>query len=89
MNKTYKVKVIVHDVVKNKCPEGFIVGDSWIVGDGKTPGGMCAIAYNTLFPTIRAFRFGAEYPWDADKDVTYMQCPDRKVGLIYEIRKMR
>ena len=85
----YEVKVTVHAVTKNKCPQGFKEGDSWLVEDGKTPGGMCAGAYNSIAPAIRLFRLGGEHPWDRDKDVTYISCPDSERILIYEVRRLR
>ena len=48
-----KIKVTVHEVTKGKCPQGFKKGDSWLIPDGKTPGGMCAGAYNSVAPAIR------------------------------------
>ncbi len=85
----YKVKVTVHAVTENTCPQGFKQGDSWLIEDGKTPGGMCAGAYNSVAPAIRIFRLGGEHPWDSDKDVTYVSCPDPERILIYEVRRLR
>jgi uncharacterized repeat protein (TIGR04076 family) len=85
----YKIKVTVHEVIRKKCPQGFKVGDSWLLEDGKTPGGMCAGAYNSLSPAIRLFRLGGEHPWDKDKDVTYISCPDPESILVYEIKRLR
>jgi uncharacterized repeat protein (TIGR04076 family) len=84
-----KIRVTVHDVLKKACPQGFKKGDSWLIEDGKTPGGMCAGAYNSLSPAIRLFRLGGEHPWDRDKDVTYISCPDPESILIYEVRRLR
>ncbi len=85
----YKVKITVHAVTKNECPQGFKKGDSWLIEDGKTPGGMCAGAYNSVAPAVRLFRLGGEHPWDSDKDVTYVSCPDPERILIYEVRRLR
>jgi uncharacterized repeat protein (TIGR04076 family) len=30
----YRIKVAVHLVTKGKCPQGFKVGDSWVIEDG-------------------------------------------------------
>jgi len=88
MDNRPHVKVTVHEVTKGQCPQGHKVGDSWLIKDGKTPGGMCASAYNTIYPTIRVFRLGGQHPWDEDKDVNYVSCPDRKRWLIYEVRRL-
>ena len=85
----YKVQVTVQAVTMGKCPQGFKVGDSWLIADGKTPGGMCAGAYNSLAPAVRLFRLGGEQPWDKDKDVTHVACPDPEAILIYEVRRLR
>ena len=87
MPKRQKVKITIKSETGGKCPAGFDVGDSWLIDAAKTPNGMCALAYNTLFPIIRAFRMGAEVR-GTNKDVTYLQCPDSKRGLVYEIRKL-
>jgi uncharacterized repeat protein (TIGR04076 family) len=89
MADRYKVKVTVHTVPKDKCSQGFKVGDHWIIQDGKTPSGMCASAYNTIYPSIRVFRYGGQYPSSKDKDVHYISCPDPERGLIYEIKRLR
>jgi len=89
MGTPYKVKVTVHSVTKGKCSQEFKVGDSWLIEDGKTPGGMCTGAYNSVGPAIRTFRLGGEHPWDEDKGVTYVSCPDPKHCLIYEVKRLR
>ena len=84
----YKVKVTVSAVTKGECPQGFKVGDIWLIEDGKTPGGMCAGAYSSVAPAIRTFRFGGQHHWDEDKDVTYVSCPDAKHWVVYEVRRL-
>ena len=89
MSATYKVKVTVHSVTKGECPSGFKVGDSWLIDNGKTPSGMCADAYTSIAPAIRAFWLGGEQPWDEDRDITCRSCPDPEHLVIYEIRRLR
>ena len=84
-----KVKVTIESVIKGECPQGFKAGDSWIVEDGKTPGGMCAGAYNSVAPAIRLFRLGGEQPWDANKDTTHVSCPDPEHWVIYQVTRLR
>jgi len=57
-----KVKISVKSITQNECPQGFKVGDSWLIEDGKTPGGMCAAAYAMVYPAVRVFRTGGEFP---------------------------
>ncbi len=85
----YKVKVTVQSVTKGECPQGFKSGDSWLIEDGKTPGGMCAGAYNSVAPAIRVFRLGGAQPWEKNEDVTYVSCPDPEHWVIYEVKRLR
>ena len=89
MSLPYIVKVAVHSVTKGKCSQGFKAGDSWLIEDGRTPGGMCSGAYDSVVPAIRTLRYGGEYPWNEDKDVTYVSCPDPEHCVIYEVRRLR
>jgi len=89
MAESFKVMVTVESVLKGECPQGFKAGDSWLIEDGKTPGGMCASAYYAAYPAIRLFRLGGEHPWDENKDVTRVSCPDPERVLIMEVKRLR
>ena len=69
-----------------KCPQGFKVGDTWLIADGKTPAGMCAAAYVSIYGYIRVYRFGGTYPWDKKPGVIQVACPDATQRLEYEVR---
>lgn len=89
MAEFYDVEVTVKSVTKNPCPQGHKVGDKWFIEGGKTPGGMCVSAYNAVAPDIWLFSLGGEHPWDKDKDITEVMCPDPNVGLIFEVKRVR
>ncbi|MFC1873131.1 TIGR04076 family protein [Chloroflexota bacterium] len=84
----HKVKVTVQSITKGACSRGFKPGDSWIIEDGETPSGMCGDAYISIAPAIRLFWLGGEQPWDKNTDTTYRSCPDAKVMVVYEIKKL-
>ena len=88
MTETYKVNITVKELTKNKCPAEHKVGDSWLY-EGKTLGGMCSSAYDTVIPFARILRYGGELPWADDKDVLLLSCPDPNVQVIYEVRRLR
>ncbi|MGC9325459.1 MAG: hypothetical protein ACP5G0_11995 [Desulfomonilia bacterium] len=44
--------------------------------DGKTPAGMCARAYTSLYPVALAMRFSDEIPWEDGKKHFDITCPD-------------
>ena len=87
--KPYKVRVTIKEVTKGECAQGFKPGQTWLIEDGKTPGGMCQSAWNAVSSAVRGFRYGAEYPWNEDKNVTLVSCPDPEHWVIYEVRRIR
>ena len=89
MAELYDFEITLKSVTKNSCPLGQKVGDKWLVEKGKTPGGMCVSAYNAVAPDIWLFSLGGEHPWDKDKDITEVVCPDPNVGLVFEVKRLR
>jgi uncharacterized repeat protein (TIGR04076 family) len=73
-----RVKVISQ---KGRCSVGHKVGDEWVTG-GKTPEGICLNAFGMLLPNIRTLMFGGSFPWEPDKDVTTICCPDVQSGRV-------
>lgn len=74
---------------KGKCEACHKVGDSWLVDGNVTPGGICMGAYNVIAPNVRVMRYGGEYPWAPDKDVTSVACSDAANPVVFEIRRVR
>ena len=83
----YKVSIKVISQ-QGHCDMGHKVGDEWIF-EGKTPGGMCADAYNSLALTLQALHFGATFPWATDPDVNTVACPDPANPVVFELRRLR
>jgi len=74
---------------KGICAFGHKVGDK-IIFDGKSiKGNICYSALMTLLPKIYAMRYGAEFPWAENKDITYNACPDPENPVVFEIRRIR
>ncbi len=87
----HKVRVTVNKVVKGKCPQGHVPGQTWLMEEKKTPGGMCTSAYCAIYPLIFMFRFGGVPNWledKEDKDVQYLCCPDPERLVVFEIRRL-
>jgi uncharacterized repeat protein (TIGR04076 family) len=73
---------------KGKCGFGHKVGDK-IVFNGRTvEGPICLSALSALMPDIYAMRFGAEFPWNKEKDVSHCPCPDHENPVVFEIRRL-
>ena len=72
---------------------GWWVGEIWIAVAWflmvTVIGAMCVSAYNAVAPDIWLFSLGGEHPWDKDKDITEVVCPDPNVGLVFEVRRVR
>ena len=71
--------------VKGKCAAEHKVGDEFIIGQ-KTPYGMCAWAYYTLFPFASALQSGGAFPWEVDANKAVVACPDPDNPVVFEIR---
>jgi uncharacterized repeat protein (TIGR04076 family) len=82
----YKVtaRVIKQEGYCDACHK---VGDEFIIGD-KTPDGLCAHAYQAIFPFAMGYRYGAHYRWDADDSKTTLACPDHDNQVIFELTRV-
>ncbi|HEX9051222.1 MAG TPA: TIGR04076 family protein [Anaeromyxobacter sp.] len=69
-----------------RCPNGHVVGDTWIV-EGKTPAGMCLSAFHSLSPFLMALRFGGDFPWEEAGEATVC-CPDPEVVNVFRIERI-
>ena len=70
---------------------GICQGDVHHVGqvievEHTTPDGMCLGAWNAIAPYLTALRYGANFPWEQEKGVATIHCPDPK-GITLELRR--
>ncbi len=82
---------IVARVIKQEgqCAFGHQVGDE-VVFDGETvQGKVCISALYSFMPKVFAMRYGAEFPWLEDNDVSTHACPDAWNPVVFEIRRVR
>ncbi len=73
---------------KGTCALGHKVGQEFRIGD-KTPAGMCPWAFYTLFPFISVLQFGGAFPWEEDRDITTVACPDPGNPVVFELKRLR
>ena len=74
--------------VKGECGFNHKPGDE-IIFDGETiKGRICMSALYSFLPTVFALRYGAEFPWLEDKNVTTHACPDAQNPVVFEIRRV-
>lgn len=62
------------------------VGDVFTV-DHTTPGGMCMGAWSAIAPYLTTLRCGGDFPWEKQKGVATIHCPDPK-GITLELRRV-
>jgi len=82
---------IVARVIRQEghCAAGHQVGDE-IFFDGETvQGKVCISALYSFLPKVFAMRYGAEFPWLEDKDLSTHACPDAWNPVVFEIRRVR
>ncbi|MFC1600834.1 TIGR04076 family protein [Candidatus Sumerlaeota bacterium] len=74
-------------VTSGRCDGGYHgIGTEFIV-KSTTPGGMCLGAWNSIAPYVTALRHGADFPWEKEKGVATIKCPDPE-GITLELRRI-
>ncbi len=73
---------------KGTCAAGHKVGDKFMIAD-KTPPGMCAWAFYTLFPCISVLQFGGSFPWEENGDKATVACPDPVNPVVFDLERVR
>ena len=73
---------------KGTCAARHKVGDEFVIGQ-KTPPAFCSWAFHTLFPFAEVLQFGGSFPWEDDKDMTTVACPDPGNPVVFELRRKR
>jgi len=82
---------IVAKVIKQEghCVAGHQVGDE-VFFDGETvQGKICISALYSLLPKVYAMRYGVEFPWLEDPDVSTHACPDAWNPVVFEVRRLK
>ena len=88
MDKAHKIIATVKSV-QGHCDFGHRVGDR-VVFDGETvQGRVCLHALYSFLPKVFAMRYGADFPWLENKDVSTHACPDAFNPVVFEIRRVK
>jgi len=62
------------------------IGDTFTV-ENTTPGGMCLGAWNAVASPVSSLRLGANFPWEKEKGIATIHCPDPK-GITLELKRI-
>jgi len=78
---------VVKILERGVCPYGLKVGDEFVMG-GEFPAGFCSWALATILPFIATVRFGGDLPWEEEKGVAHVCCPDPDNPVVFEITRL-
>lgn len=74
---------------EGRCIAGHQVGDE-VAFDGQTvQGKICISALCSFLSKVFAMRYGADFPWLDNPDVSTHACPDAQNPVVFEIRRVR
>ena len=81
----YKIKCEVVDIKNNLygCSQ---IGDTFIFRS-RTPDGMCAKAFATVYPIALAMRFSESIGWEDEHGMVDITCPDQDV--VYRLSRVK
>ena len=65
------------------CNFGHKVGQKFDIPEDR--GKICSAAYNSLYPYLVGLTYGAEFPWEEDKNSCTICCPDYKNPVVFKI----
>ena len=74
--------------VTGTCHLEHKVGDKIYFNQMEIKGKMCNGVMATIYPTLYALQWGAEFPWDKDRDITEVPCVDRG-KVVFELKRDR
>lgn len=63
-------------------------GESFISIDGNIPEGFCNAAWAAIYPSIKMFRFGGNYP-AFEPGTAYTTCPDGIRPVSFKLEKIK
>ena len=82
------MKTIKITITGGECHgEHHKVGQEFMV-ERTTPAGMCLGAWNAIAPYVTALRYDANFPWEKEKGVANIHCPDPIGGITLELRRV-
>jgi len=83
-NQSMRILITVKD---GECQGGVHKVGQVITFESTTPEGMCTGAWNAIAPYLLTLRFGGNFPWEEEKGVATIHCPDPK-GITLELRRV-
>lgn len=90
MAEEYKYPKLTLKIISQKgtCAFQHQVGQEFDVSSATT-NGICPSAYNAAWPSIFALMLGGQMPWEEDKEVAHVACPDPNNPVVMQIRRTK
>lgn len=79
---------VVKILEKGVCSYGHKTGDVFVVEANEQPFGLCAWAFNSIFPFLTVLRFGGDFPWEEEAGKAVACCPDPHNPVVFELRRL-
>ncbi len=79
-------KKIIVEVIESRghgCDQGFKLGDVFELKEHTHS--FCSLAYSSIYPVAQVMRYGGRFPWEPEKDVQIMGCPDPYNTIVFKI----
>ncbi len=71
---------------KGVCQAGHEPGQKFVF-EGLTPPNFCASAFVTLYPSLRALQYGANFPY-ADEGEVLACCADPENPVVFKLKRL-
>ncbi len=78
-----KIMIEVIEIRGHGCDQGFKLGDVFELKEHTHS--FCSLAYNSIYPVAQVLRYGGRFPWEQDKCVEIMGCPDPYNTVVFKI----
>lgn len=82
---SHKVNIEIVEIQgSGGCSYGHKVGDRFEVQANEQPAGLCAWAFNSIFPFLTVLRFGGSLPWEEEGEAKVC-CPDPTNPVVFKL----
>ncbi len=78
-----KIMLEVIEARGNGCDQGLKLGDKFELEENHH--NFCSAAYSMIYPIAQVMRYGGRFPWEEEKDVQILGCPDPYNTIVFKL----
>ena len=78
-----KIMVEVIEARGDGCDQGLKLGDKFELEENSH--NFCSAAFSSIYPVAQVMRYGGSFPWQKEKGVEIMCCPDPYNTIVFRI----